>query len=138
MGHIKTCRECNTKKPNYMFHGTDKICNICYNEKYLDRISKDPVNYNKRHILKKYNLTAKQYENMFKDQLGRCSICEQPHNSLTNKLCVDHCHTSGIVRSLLCGKCNTALGLLKEDEDILLKMLEYIKRFEHLKFLAKT
>jgi hypothetical protein len=46
------------------------------------------------------------------------------------KLCVDHDHQTGYVRSLLCHGCNTGIGLLKEKEEILLKAIEYLRKFK--------
>jgi hypothetical protein len=49
---------------------------------------------------------------------------------------VDHNHKTGQIRDLLCIRCNTTLGMLEEDEDLIFSMLEYIKRHsvkKHLK-----
>lgn len=51
----------------------------------------------------------------------------------TVKMAVDHCHTSGRVRGLLCGNCNTALGLLKEDSVRITALLSYIAEWNALK-----
>ncbi len=61
---------------------------------------------------------------MFDEQDGKCMICKKPPRS--RKLAVDHNHQTGEVRSLLCTKCNTALGLVNEDKEILFMMLEYL------------
>ena len=45
------------------------------------------------------------------------------------RLAVDHCHETGDVRGLLCAACNTALGLLKDDPDRIVKLLDYLTRW---------
>jgi len=70
-----------------------------------------------------YNLTLDQYNKMLSDQNNCCKVCDikmiSPH--------VDHCHTTGKVRALLCNNCNTGLGKLKEDTKIMQKLIEYVK-----------
>ena len=51
-----------------------------------------------------------------------CEVC----GGHTTKMAVDHCHTRNKVRGLLCGNCNTALGLLKEDPARITRLLEYL------------
>lgn len=69
------------------------------------------------------------YDRLFSLQKGKCAICMQPQNSSRNKaLAVDHDHTTGKVRGLLCDTCNRALGLFKDDIFILSMSIEYLKR----------
>jgi hypothetical protein len=59
-----------------------------------------------------YGISLEQYEAMVARQGGLCAICkEKPEKSL----CVDHCHTSGRVRGLLCNNCNCMLGFAQND-----------------------
>lgn len=46
----------------------------------------------------------------------------------TTRIAYDHCHKTGKFRGWLCMKCNTALGLVNDDVDILKKMIEYLER----------
>lgn len=64
--------------------------------------------------LDKYGLSCEQFEEMRSRQDGKCAVCRYER-----ELVIDHCHGSGIVRGLLCSNCNTALGLLGEDPDVL-------------------
>jgi hypothetical protein len=59
---------------------------------------------------------------MRKRQNGRCAICQKK----TNRLFVDHCHTKGHVRALLCQTCNTFLGWYEKKADTILKFQQYI------------
>ena len=77
---------------------------------------------------KKYGLTIEDYEAMFASQKGLCAICLKHQSQFRLKFAVDHCHEKGHVRSLLCGNCNTALGLIKEDPQTLQRMIAYTMR----------
>ena len=82
----------------------------------------------KNYNLKKYGITHIDYINLFNKQGGKCVICKIHRDKLNQDLCVDHCHKTGNVRGLLCNSCNTGIGLLKEDVQILLSAIEYVKR----------
>ena len=62
---------------------------------------------------------------MLKKQNGVCYICHKLESN-GKPLNVDHCHTSGIIRKLLCSKCNFTLGLINEDKTILNRLIDYI------------
>lgn len=67
-----------------------------------------------RRRCEKYGITPEQYLAMAATQRGLCAICkEEPSQS--EPLCVDHCHTTGAVRGLLCKLCNLALGNFRDD-----------------------
>ncbi len=84
----------------------------------------------RRYKLKKYGLTIEDYANLIKKQNYSCAICNTNINQLKEKLGVDHNHVTGKTRGLLCFPCNSAMGLLKENKNTLIKMLEYIKEYE--------
>lgn len=81
----------------------------------------------RRHLLKKkYGLTLEAFDAMVAAQKGRCAICrEEPQGG--KPLHIDHCHASGRVRSLLCSRCNTAIGLLRDDPEIALRASTYLR-----------
>ncbi len=89
-------------------------------EKYLA----DPAIKRKYHLKYEYGLTLEDYHQRYSEQNGQCLICESPQELLD----VDHDHTTGKVRGLLCNQCNTALGLLKDSPDVLLKAVAYLRR----------
>jgi len=81
----------------------------------------------KRHdteFRKKFGIGLHQYQTMLKEQNGVCYICEKED---FRNLAVDHCHTTGKVRRLLCTNCNTALGKFNDNVDLLSKAIEYLK-----------
>lgn len=66
------------------------------------------------------NITQDQYTALLQDQGGVCAICGQPETVKTKRgktiaLAVDHCHTTGKIRGLLCMRCNTRLHLLESE-----------------------
>lgn len=86
------------------------------------------------HILKAYGLTAKDYNDLMQKCGGRCTICKQKETaSIRGKvaeLTVDHCHTTGKVRGLLCRQCNVGLGNFKDKVDLLHAAIKYLEGSE--------
>lgn len=62
---------------------------------------------------RKYKLTVGRWMHLVATQHSRCAICDTQLHPL--KLHIDHDHTTGAVRGLLCNTCNTGLGLLRID-----------------------
>jgi hypothetical protein len=86
-----------------------------------DEIYKTSVNFKSR--LRKYKLTACQYESMLELQDKRCAIC---NNIFTETPAIDHDHITGKIRGILCRKCNHALGLIGDSPVIALSIYEYL------------
>lgn len=76
----------------------------------------------RRDLRRKYGISVKEYDAMFEQQGGVCAICSAAPNG--KRLAVDHNHTTGAVRALLCGPCNTALGVL---EAHLEEVVQYVR-----------
>lgn len=85
--------------------------------------------HNRRSLLRKYGLTLERYEAMLVAQGHACAICQRHQTgSLHRQLYIDHDHRTGIVRGLLCYRCNTALGQFGDDAAGLWKALNYVMR----------
>lgn len=112
--------------------GSRCYCKDCANAKERERWRKKSREKRRSYwIHKKYGLTYEEYEKMFNDQQGLCLICDRQISIETTKnsvetACVDHCHTTGAVRGLLCNHCNRALGLLEEDPIRIQRLKEYV------------
>lgn len=76
--------------------------------------------------LKKYGLTIDSYNKIFAAQKGKCIICGNT-NKNKKRLFVDHNHTTGKIRGLLCYKCNTTLGNVQDNIEMLEKTIVYLK-----------
>jgi hypothetical protein len=99
-------------------------------EQFQRYYEKNKVKANKSYklrLLRKYGLTPEIYQQMLLKQEGKCAICKD----LLKKPCIDHCHTTGKVRGLLCNNCNFALGYiekgLKKIPNLYEVITEYLK-----------
>ena len=68
-------------------------------------------------------MSKEEYDRKVSACNSMCSVCGE-----IAKLVVDHCHKTGIIRGLLCDKCNVGLGCFKDDIKILEQALEYLRR----------
>lgn len=81
----------------------------------------------RKHLLKKlYGISVEQFTEMLTRQNGVCKICHKPESKKKNRLHVDHCHTTGRVRGLLCSKCNAMLGMCGDSAEVLRNAIGYL------------
>jgi predicted metal-binding protein len=78
-----------------------------------------------RHLWQRYKITKDEYDMIFALQEGKCDICKEESDK---KLHVDHCHDTQIVRGLLCGSCNRAIGLLKDNIETMQNAIKYLSK----------
>lgn len=87
-------------------------------------------------IIRVKGITQEKYESMFVEQENRCKICHEHETRVINKkvtrLVVDHCHKTGIVRGLLCAKCNLMISYADDSKDILEMAIIYLDEFDKL------
>lgn len=98
-----------------------------------DYYARNRNTFNDRHLrraLKDLSLSLEAYEQMLKDQGGQCAICGEVESGRFSRLAIDHNHATGEVRGLLCGRCNKAIGLLRDDPEIVMNTLKYLTREE--------
>lgn len=126
---LKRCRKCQQVKSHDDFHrrvsrpgGVESKCKACRSQR-----TSTEEELEKRRRAKypaRYGITYEQVLAMVEAQGGRCAICfdelDAPH--------VDHNHTTGEVRAILCRHCNTVLGHARDDVQILLSAIEYLRR----------
>lgn len=77
------------------------------------------------YLKRKFGISLSEYEDMLVKQSGVCAICGKPEQT-DRSLAVDHCHETGFVRGLLCVKCNTGMGNLGDNVEILQKAIDYL------------
>ena len=79
--------------------------------------------------VKKFGITVDKYNNFVSIQNNSCAICNKPKElfeGMGNNFHIDHCHTSGKVRGLLCSNCNTGLGQFKDNIKSLENAIQYL------------
>ena len=76
-----------------------------------------------RRLQLKYDITQEEYARMYEEQGGRCKIC----GAKKDVLHVDHCHTTGKVRGLLCRHCNVGIGQMRDNVEILRSAITYLQ-----------
>jgi len=150
---LRFCTKCRKNKPNDLFDfprggnsatawctecRANKKCPKC--ERVLPRDSHFPkLNTGKKRIKayclecnsayqrawkldSEYQLTQDRYESMLKEQGGVCLICYS-----SNKLVIDHDHSTGKVRGILCDHCNRGLGYFRDNPESLLTAANYLE-----------
>jgi hypothetical protein len=81
-----------------------------------------------RHLKKRYGLGIDDYIELHKSQGGVCAICGEV-SRVRETLVVDHDHKSGVVRGLLCYRCNLVIGMMGDANDLFVKASEYLRRY---------
>lgn len=75
-----------------------------------------------------YGISVEDYNDMLAAQGGGCAICGATEpGGRTKHFPVDHCHTTGVIRGLLCTKCNRGLGLFNDDADRMGRAAKYLE-----------
>lgn len=84
---------------------------------------KSPREY---HLLRKYGITEEQYNEILLHQKGCCAVCHEPPKRFGPKLAVDHDHTTGAIRGLLCFRCNKFVVGRHRDGRLLRAAADYL------------
>jgi hypothetical protein len=67
-------------------------------------------------LQREYNITLSEYNKVLQYQEGCCAICKKKHGKKGQGLVlsVDHCHTTGLVRGLICWPCNKGIAVFQD------------------------
>lgn len=148
---MKNCTQCGIEKPQSEFYksaksknGLSSICKSCQkiksSEYYIrnkaqiiqktkkwaeSNAEKRKFIARKSHLNKTFNLTEQQVQELKISQNGGCAICKTPLLE-GYKTHIDHCHTTGKIRGLLCNSCNRGLGFFKDSIPNLKQAIEYL------------
>ena len=147
----KQCTKCNNIKELDQFNidsrvasGLQNVCRICRNRHLRERYklnpkkgiassrlwqAKNPEKVEDTQLKRRYGITLDQKKQLLNDQGHSCPLCLRHQEKLNRPLMVDHCHKTKKVRELLCFTCNTALGLINDDINIALRLVQYIQRY---------
>ena len=137
----KTCSSCGEFKPAEAFAVRKSgraghlvaYCKVCNSAKQTARKARDKSIYERverpSKLRRQYGITVAEYDVMLANQQGKCAICFSPRpGSRTRHFHVDHCHQTGVVRGLLCHKCNRAIGLFEDDPNLLYNAASYLEK----------
>jgi len=121
----KLCPKCGEVKPLYdykvSFNGrklSQSWCIMCNNKQERKR--------SKERSIQKFGITLKQYDKLLKKQNGKCKICKTETPKGRGRFHIDHDHSTGKIRGLLCQHCNLLLGHSKDDPEILTSAIRYL------------
>ncbi len=125
VGHRSKCMTCSVMERDEWRHknwAKDTARNNAYNKRNHLRV--------RGHKLKKYwpGTTPEQananYEALLAAQGGGCGICSQVKKAYH----VDHCHSTKVVRGILCNACNRGIGMLQDSVAIVQSALTYVTK----------
>lgn len=138
----KRCRRCWVTKPIDDFYrkgenGHRHLCKPCYVAVAAERNVPEAHATHMRNwrranpsgqldasLRYRFGITGDDYQRLLAAQNGVCAICAGTNGD--RRLCVDHDHNDGHVRGLLCGECNSGLGLLGDSASRLLAAAAYL------------
>lgn len=141
-GETKQCRDCLQVLPLSAFPRRrsatqagilESRCEPCFREDNRKKARKSyhrkPLEQRTRAnravaLMRYHGITVEQFDELFAKQGNLCAICRteiaKPH--------VDHCHETNVIRGILCAHCNTAIGLLGDDPERMLRAAEYVSQ----------
>jgi hypothetical protein len=101
----------------WYFNGEARVCRKCFAEKER-----------KRWLRASYGMAWEDFESLLAAQNFACAICTVAFDPDVHELtpCVDHSHSTGQIRGLLCHTCNLGIGHLKDDAERLRSAIKYL------------
>jgi hypothetical protein len=141
---MRKCLKCKKLKPRDSYYTSggypQSYCKPCQNafaKEWRDKNKSHMKEYKRKkwaetpnrkktdaHLRFRYGITIDAYEEKHDAQYAMCAICQEPENG--KRLGVDHCHDTGKVRALLCDRCNTLIGRVKDSSAILRNAATYL------------
>ena len=125
------CCTCKHTKPITEFckdsqtsHGFSRRCKKCNSRKGKDNYKNNKHKHQDYARKKRFGLDRTDYETLISAQLNSCAICKTKFTKRAPA--VDHDHVTGVVRGLLCSRCNLGLGIFKDDPQLLKKATTYL------------
>lgn len=121
----KVCNNCKESKPLSDYYklknGSDRYRGTC------KKCAINKKGRKERQLKSRYGISTEDYNKLFQEQGGCCAICKTHQSNLNIALAVDHCHSSKVIRGLLCYNCNMGLGRFKDSAELLLNAIQYLK-----------
>lgn len=140
----KRCYDCIERTDKRFKQRPKKTCTECGKEFQPRTVRQEYCSdecgknaWERGYFRRTYGISREEYLQMFEDQGHKCKICGTKgfkiNENAEKKLCVDHCHTSGEIRGLLCHNCNRALGLFQDNIDYMKSAIEYLEGSETIR-----
>lgn len=139
---LKTCIDCDKTLPLDSFwcdkthsDGHQSNCISCARKKNKEYWATEhgKRTHHKASIRRKYGMDINDWDAMFVKQNGICAICGNPESRTYKgnpvRLAVDHDHKTGEIRQLLCYRCNSVIGFVDDDIDLLRKIESYLELY---------
>lgn len=120
-GYAARCKSCRKEEVQLWREANREKVNKWERDRYKNSSGKWAG-----HVLRKYGLTVKQYQQMSLSQNHACAICLLSSKEQTKVMAVDHDHQTGKVRGLLCARCNRLLGCADDKPDRLKRAAQYL------------
>ena len=141
---MKECLSCRETKELSLFRrnnrtkdGFTSSCKKCLNLVRDAYYKANPEKNRERSIKQNYGISMEQLELLYEKQKGSCAICGKHLDLYSNNkedslhvARVDHCHTTGKVRGLLCNHCNIGIGHMRDNIVLLRNAVQYLEEFE--------
>ena len=130
-GLTRQCRDCiKTRREEWVSKNIDRVraTNLTASQKYA---AKYPERIEEARIRCQYGIGFAEYDAMLEAQGGCCAVCGapplvRPHGKRAI-LCIDHDHTTGKVRGLLCRLCNHGIGSFADNPALLENAATYLR-----------
>ena len=127
----KRCTDCGKEKPLEEFprnrnssDGRHCHCKPCHNARGRETVKRLYGGSRHYHLRQKYGLSEKEVDALVELQNGICPICLK-----RRAIQVDHDHSTGRVRGVLCLQCNAAMGAFHDDPALIQKAIDYLERY---------
>lgn len=139
--NYRGCEEIRNGKP---YRYIKRVCRQCEHNSRVAARQKNPpkplgqerfARQRKQNLKKKYGITPEQYDAILQTQNGCCAICRKDNNGFAasgrkQNFAVDHDHSNGRIRGLLCYSCNNGLGRFMDRPDVLREAAHYLERYK--------
>ena len=142
LGLTAKCNKCRSEKQKaWMRQNPEKVkqANLKHREKRKDFYNSPEgiLSSRRAHLKRMYGISLEDYDKMSEEQNHKCQICGKTEMNYRNKvLCVDHNHSTGKVRGLLCGLCNSGLGKFLENKQYMLNAIKYLEKYEESSLIS--
>lgn len=83
-------------------------------------------------LKRKFGITLEQYKNTLDNQSNQCIICGRTPEENGKMLAVDHNHSTGKNRGLLCSSCNICIGFIEKNKLDVGKISDYLTKYNQI------